>query len=258
VSLEVWSCGGGTQSAAIAALICKGRLPKPDMAVMIDVEREKSATWRYAEAVLIPELAKIGVNLVIKKKSEFTDVDIYSKDERLVLIPAFTLLNGQVGKGSAFCSGEWKRDVVMRYLRSEGVESCRNWLGISLDEVSRVRGPRRKWFQPHYPLIFDVPMTKADCIHLVVNEMGWPEAPKTACKMCPNHDHQGWRRMKQEDPEDFAYAVQFDLDLRKTHPHMYLHTSCVPLGEVDFSSDSPTGQGDLFRTNSCESGYCYV
>ena len=41
----IWSCGGGTQSAAIAALIVQGRLPIPDISLMVDTEREKSGTW---------------------------------------------------------------------------------------------------------------------------------------------------------------------------------------------------------------------
>jgi hypothetical protein len=36
----VWSCGGGTQSAAIAALIVSGQMPVPDLSVIVDTERE--------------------------------------------------------------------------------------------------------------------------------------------------------------------------------------------------------------------------
>ena len=34
--LNLWSSGGGVQSSAIAVLIAQGKLPKPDIAVMID------------------------------------------------------------------------------------------------------------------------------------------------------------------------------------------------------------------------------
>jgi hypothetical protein len=37
---RLWSSGGGTQSTAIAVLILQGRLPKPDLAVIVDTERE--------------------------------------------------------------------------------------------------------------------------------------------------------------------------------------------------------------------------
>lgn len=46
---QVWSCGGGTQSGAIAALIRAGKLPRPDYIVVllitipgeVDVAKEK-------------------------------------------------------------------------------------------------------------------------------------------------------------------------------------------------------------------------
>ena len=39
---QIWMSGGGTQSAAIAALIVKGVIEPPDLAVIVDTEREQS------------------------------------------------------------------------------------------------------------------------------------------------------------------------------------------------------------------------
>lgn len=49
---EVFSSGGGTQSAAIAALIIQERLPRPDFAAIVDTEREHPAVWEYHDAVM--------------------------------------------------------------------------------------------------------------------------------------------------------------------------------------------------------------
>ncbi len=40
----IWSYGGGVQSAAIAVLVLRGELPRPERAVMADTSREASAT----------------------------------------------------------------------------------------------------------------------------------------------------------------------------------------------------------------------
>ncbi|WP_259474093.1 hypothetical protein, partial [Pseudomonas syringae] len=48
---QIWSSGGGTQSSAIAALICQGEL-SPDLSIIVDTEREMSTTWDYMDAVL--------------------------------------------------------------------------------------------------------------------------------------------------------------------------------------------------------------
>lgn len=41
---QLWASGGGVQSAAIAALIVQGYI-RPDLAVIVDTEREQSTTW---------------------------------------------------------------------------------------------------------------------------------------------------------------------------------------------------------------------
>jgi len=247
--IDCWSCGGGTQSAAIAALICQGRLLKPDLAVIIDTEREKSSTWRYLDNVLRPNLAKVGLAITRVPKSEFTDVDLYGgEDDKILLIPAFTTINGEVGKMPPFCSGEWKRDVIHRWLRSKGVTEARCWVGISTNEKRRIRAPRRQWVQERYPLIFDVPMSKGDCIRLVMDVMGWPKPPRSACWMCPNLSDDEWREM---DAEDFAKAVRFEREIRQKDNFVFLHQIGKPLDQVDFTDR----QEQLY---GCESGYCFV
>lgn len=164
---EVWSCGGGTQSAAIAVLILQGRLPKPDVAIIVDTEREKESTWAYY-ALVQPKLLEIGVDLVRVKKSEFATVDMVSTHGK-ILLPGYTLIDGKPTKQSGFCSNEWKKRVVQRYCRSIGVKKCRNWLGISTDEMRRVRQSDQLWWQNRYPLIFDVPLSRSQCIELVVD-----------------------------------------------------------------------------------------
>jgi hypothetical protein len=246
---EVWSCGGGVQSAAIAALICQGRLPKPDLAVIVDTEREKSSTWSYLDEVLRPNLAKVGVGIERIRKSDFTDVDLWGgEDDKILLIPAFTTLNGSIGKKPAFCSGEWKRDVIHRFLRSKGIEEARTWIGISLNEKHRIRAQRKKWVSEWYPLIFEVPMGRGDCIRLVMDGMKWPRPPRSSCWMCPNMSDDEWREMSEED---MAKAVEFEREIRKQDGFVYLHQLGKPLDQVDFTDRQQTLYG-------CESGYCFV
>lgn len=248
---QVWSCGGGTQSAAIASLIVRGELPKPDLAVIVDTEREKSGTWEYAEAVLIPKLAAVGVTLQRVKKSDFATVDLYSHKGKL-LLPVFTDQSGEVGKLSSYCSGEWKRDVILRWLRAQGVKQCDTWIGISVDEMRRTRVSRVAWAQNRYVLI-ERRMRRMDCVREVVEVSGWPEPPRSACWMCPNMGNSEWLEMKLHFPGDFDLAVAFDRELRETDPNAWLHESCTPLDQVDFTR--PAG---LFDDPSCASGYCFV
>ena len=57
---QIWSSGGGTQSCAIAAMIVLGELEKPDLAIIVDTERECSTTWEYHDCYVAPALANVG------------------------------------------------------------------------------------------------------------------------------------------------------------------------------------------------------
>lgn len=165
IGAEIWSCGGGTQSGAIAVLIGDGKLPVPDLCFMTDTGREKSGTWPFVDGFIRPQLARVGLELNVIKAADFASIEIFSGDT--VLIPGFTTQGGSVGKLSGFCSGRWKQDVAERYLRSLGVVTARNWIGISIDEMRRVRKQHRKWLELWYPLIFGVRMTRANCVDLI-------------------------------------------------------------------------------------------
>ena len=173
--IQVWSSGGGTQSAAIAALICKGEL-RPDISVIVDTEREVQQTWDYHDSVIVPALAKVGVTLHRVPKSKYATVDLYGgKDGDALLIPAFT---NKKGKLPTYCSNEWKSRVVQRFCRDmlPEAEAFTLWLGISRDEFNRMRGEggEGKWTYWH-PLIAKM-MNRHDCVSLV-KSMGWPPPP---------------------------------------------------------------------------------
>lgn len=178
--IEVFSSGGGTQSCAIAALIIQGRLPKPDVAVIADTGRERGTTWEYMERHVAPALAEVGVTLHRVSKSDWAKEDIYDLQGKHLLVPAFTSQTGEVGKLSGFCSDKWKRRVVDRWLRSNGVSKARKWIGFSLNESTRalrlMRGDEWSKGLIRFPLIHDVPLRRRESIKLV-EEMGWPTPP---------------------------------------------------------------------------------
>jgi hypothetical protein len=246
---QIWSSGGGTQSAAIAALICLGEIEKPDLSIIVDTEREKSTTWAYLDAYVIPSLAKVGVQLERVKKSEFAKVDLYRKDE--ILIPAFTTESGEVGKLPTYCSNEWKRRVVQRWANRHGVKAADLWIGYSIDEMKRVTQRIGKW-QNRYVLI-ERRMTRADCISLVTGRMGWPVPPRSSCWMCPNQSESEWEDQKKNNPADHVKAINFQREIQKSDENLWLTKHAADLETADFSSAT----SDMF-TGRCDSGMCFV
>lgn len=249
----VWSCGGGTQSAAIAALIVRGDLPKPDAAVIADTGREASATWRYYDEVLRPELYAVGVDLIRLPHAfdgkGWNTVDLYSgKDRDSVLMPMYTS-TGQVSK---YCSNEWKSRPVDRYIRSLGLTGGSIWIGFSVDELHRMRATdtAAKW-NPAYPLI-DRRLSRADCVALV-ERMGWPTPPRSSCWMCPYRSDAEWRHLRATDPDDFGKAVTLEREIQQGDADLWLHKSAKPLDSVNFGE----AQTDLFDV-PCETGMCFT
>lgn len=262
---QVWSCGGGTQSCAIAALIVQGKLPKPDVSVIADTGYETRATWEYMDAVLVPELAKVNVTLHRVKAIEWNSKRAtlwyeYKDDDREsdLEIPAYSTRSGTRGKLSNFCTGRWKVETVDGWLsKVHGITRSKavKWIGFSRDEQTRiVRMQRTDEYKSgliRFPLLHDYPTTRREAIALV-EFMGWPTPPRSACYMCPNKSDTEWRLLRDERPDEFAKAVALEKEIHLRDPDAWLHKSCKPLSQVDFSQPD-----DLF-SRPCNSGQCFV
>lgn len=253
----IWSYGGGTQSIAIAVLIAQGKLPKPERVVIADTSREKSFTWRYTEQHVKPILASAGLELEIAPHTLAT-VDLYSQKQRDLLIPAFTA----TGQMSTFCSNEWKQRVIRRYLRAQGYgpdKPVTLWLGMSLDELGRMKPSGAEWVQHAWPLIMDLHITREECRQIVINA-GLPDPPKSACWMCPFTRNSEWQRMKRDDPQDWQAAVEFDKQIREADSQhdVYVHRSATLLGEADLSTPDKPPLPMFGEIEDCDSGYCMV
>ena len=262
---NIFSNGGGTQSACIATLIIEGRLPKPDVVCIVDTERERQTTWDYLDTVVRPGLKKVGIEVHRIRKSEWGSKPPHGKDflshnGNTVLLPTFTNQTAEeVGKLSGFCSKTWKVETQARYIREKlGVptKEQRNWIGFSLDETRRairmMAGEEYKEGRIYFPLIHGIPFRRAQAIQQVIKH-GWPKPPRSACWNCPNQTDPEWRDLKLNAPDEFAMACALEKEVQAIDPFCWFHSSCVPLGKVDFSEPE-----DLFSDRACSSGGCFT
>lgn len=253
--VQLWACGGGRQSAGICALMVLGRLRLPDFAYMVAIEWEIGTTWKYVNKHIRPALSKLGVPFSMIPRKKYATVDFFGgEDGKTPLLPGFTNQSGNAGKLSEWCSGEWKRDVATRWAAEHSGfkdRGCDVWIGISTDESDRRRAARRKWIQPVYPLLdwFPKQMGVSACL-AAVEEVGWPEPPRSRCRHCPNQEDDEWLELP---PDEFEMACATEDEMRQTDPHFFLHKSMVPLREVKFK---PSGKLNLF-SGGCSSGMCF-
>jgi hypothetical protein len=255
----MWSNGLGTQSTAIAILIHQGRLPRPDRIIAADTGYEFKKSWEYSEKYVQPLLAEVGLEIEIAPHS-LSKVDLYSHKGEL-LIPAYdaTKVNskGEHAKLPTFCSSEWKMLVVRRYIG--GYENNKDgvvmWIGMSLDEMGRLKDSSVDWVENYWPLCYDVKMTRAECRDLI-ERAGLPPSIKSRCKMCPHQDDNEWLEV-QSEPEEWAEAAALDEQIYQSHGAR-LHKSGKPLSEVTFVPRKEKHWGSMFEQDKCNSGYCWT
>jgi len=225
----VWACGGGVQSAAIAALIVSSQLPKPTLAFMTDTGWEQTSTMQYVHDVIQPRLASVGVELAIIKTVDYTTNALFDSSGHVVL-PAYRYFDGKAVKFNTHCNGTWKLQPARRWMREQGVQRCENWIGISHDERHRRRRSNVKWCQNAYPLV-ERGLTREDCLHLL-GSAGWPKPEHSSCIICPLKRTDQWLLMKKHFPMDWKRAIEAEKAIQKSYPDVYLHRSMRPLSEL--------------------------
>jgi hypothetical protein len=141
-------------------------------------------------------------------------------------------------------------------------------IGISLDEVGRMKPADVKWVSHRWPLI-EKRMTRTDCLAWLASR-GHTAVPRSSCAGCPYHSDSHWLDMKENDPEAWTDAVEVDRavrDIPSIRGRVYLHRSGAPLEEVDFQlrlrlrKKESAGQLALFGEEGGEhdcTGMCFV
>lgn len=176
--------------------------------------------------------------------------------------PFFVWVDGQETMIRRKCTHDFKIVPLKRYARKVFKETGRKivkWIGISLDEVYRMKESDVGYITHRYPLI-DLKMSRHDCLRWVASK-GFPAPPKSACWFCPYSSNSRWSEMKKNDPKSWQAAVSLDQKIRNGLPNVlkgeaFIHRSCKPLSEVDFSTEEERGQLNMFN-NECE-GMCGV
>ena len=126
-------------------------------------------------------------------------------------------------------------------MKQTGIGVVNQWIGISYDELHRMKKHPSSNINNIYPLV-DLKIDRADCRDWLKTNK-W-HAVKSSCIGCPYHSNRTWEWLKQTAPDDFNRAVQFDKDIRKQNKEekalngtLYLHRKCEPLNEIDFMAN---------------------
>jgi len=275
--MQILSLGAGVQSSTLALMAAHGEIgPMPDCAIFADTQAEPASVYKWLD--WLTEQLPYPVHIV-SKGSLTTVVTQYrtnkdGKQSARNILPLFVDTGvGPAGAVMRGCTMDHKISPLLKkerelanVKRGEKSVKCISWIGISVDEVVRMKDSRVAWCKHRWPLI-EKGMNRHDCKQWM-NRNGYPEPPRSACVYCPFHSNNEWRRLKEDDPDGFAEAVRVERMIQKLHGTArdgmpgrikgvpFLHRSMVNIGEVDFSTETDHGQLDMFQ-NECE-GMCGV
>jgi hypothetical protein len=275
--VHILSLGAGVQSSTLALMASRGEVaPMPAAAVFADTHAEPQSVYRWLdwlEKQLAFPLYRVSAGslteatLAVKTNAK-TGIDYLS-----LFIPAY-IRNPDGSKGivGRHCTANYKIVPLRKKARELGgirhgqkTAGVIEWIGISLDEIYRARPSPEAWTQRRWPLI-EMEMSRHDCLRWMQTH-GYPAPPRSACIYCPFHSDHEWRRLRDEEPAEFAAACKFEREMQRLHTSTarkgkcsgvpFLHASLTPLPEVDFSTPEERGQLSLQWAGECE-GMCGV
>jgi hypothetical protein len=255
--MKILSLGWGVQSMTIAVMAALGDIEPVDYAIHSDTTHERTDTYIYAEKYT-KWLEDRGVKVVtVKPDSNNSQVyQITQTGKKVVNIPAYTETDSG-GRMTRNCTGDWKiapmRRMIQKLRNGQPVEQ---WLGISLDEVQRMKPADVKYITNRYPLI-ERKMSRWDC-KLYLEHNGIEIPPRSACVFCPFHSRAEWRDIRDNAPEDWDKAVKIDHAIRKARPpyDLFVNVQRKPLDECDLDNEIDKGQLSLWN-EEC-TGLCGV
>lgn len=274
---HVLSFGAGVQSTTMLFMSLLGHItPKPDFIVFSDTGWEPDSVYEHLK-YCIEEAKKHNVEIEIINNGNIRD-DLLNKNKRFASLPFFvkgtyeiieeqieqddnqlnlfeyefrekTVIGYEERRGMARrqCTNEYKIIPVNKAIRNfiglKPRQRAKNiivnkWMGISLDEIQRVKPSRDAYVKNRYPLI-EEEMTRNDCLNWL-EKNGFNKPPKSSCIGCPFHNDATWKDMKMNDKKSWDDAVLIDKHIRELprfKGKAFLHRSCKPLEELNFDEN---------------------
>lgn len=266
MAVRVLSLGAGVQSTTLLLMMIHGEVERADHVVFADTGWEPKKVYEHLDRLKMM-MDEHSMPFHIVSKGNLRD-DYLQEGKRYASMPLHMV--GEDGKNGMVrrqCTSEYKLDPLMKKQRelaglAKG-ERCKEHrittiIGISYDEVQRIKDPRFAWIRHEYPLI-DRKLTRQDCLDWCARH-GYELPPRSACIGCPYKNVDEWRALR-ENEEEWADAVDFDEQLRsnpvvvnRLRGTAYLHGQRVPLRDADLRTNNERGIFSLFD-QECE-GMC--
>lgn len=258
-SLRILSLGAGVQSTTLLMLSADGTLPKLDAAIFSDTGWEPAAVYEHLDRI-DREIAQPAGIPIHRVSAGNIRRDALDPAYRFASMPLFVKNpDGSDGMTRRQCTAEYKLKPIKAQVRRmlgyphpkpvpRGLH-VEQWIGISRDEIGRAKDSGIGYLKSAHPLLDMASSadgregwTRSDCLRYL-RANGWASTPKSACIGCPFHGNAQWRQLRDEHPDEWADAVDFDRSIRSGNARgnangkplfgeAYLHRSRLPLDQA--------------------------
>ena len=261
---QIASLGGGVASTAMILMSLHGDLDPLDYILFADTGAERGTTLATVRK-LQAYAAAFDVPLHIVRNKKLPDVATNALDpsSKIGDLPYYTHTDGKTKQLGKYCTGEYKREPIRRFIRNELhaeiQSSAKNpinlWLGYTVDEATRVKKGNRKWEVRRFPLI-EKRIYRQYCAEYLT-EHGWDTVERSACYICPYRRNDEYLDMPEEEIQK---AIEFEkginergmiTETRSKNTELRLHPSMIPLSERPFEHPDQLEIDVLCEGESC-------
>ncbi|GAH05036.1 unnamed protein product [marine sediment metagenome] len=265
------SCGFGLQSTVIGEMSARGDLPKCTV-IHADTGWERQATKDIRD-FYAARWRSMGLDVHILAGQ---DIRRDGAKEHIHM-PFWTDAGGPLRRQ---CTYDFKLVPIKRKVREcLGFDPSKPphpkpgaaiiWLGITVDEWTRAKPSRIKFMENRYPLLV-AKMDRQDCTAWL-QDRDLPVPVKSACIGCPYRRASEWIDIRENVPNEWQQAVEFDevnrnnplaeRDAGNTADELYIWREAEPLAEADLDNAAKREKqryGTQLPMFACESGFCGV
>jgi hypothetical protein len=274
---NVISLGAGVQSSTMALMASRGELLdiKVDFAIFADTQDESKRVYEWLD--WLEKQLTFPVYRVTKGRLRDAALDMRVTDDGRKFPKASIPLHVLTADGTKTmithrnCTSDYKIKPILKELRSRcGVKrgqkapTVTSLIGISYDEMQRMKDSRDPWVVNRWPLV-EMRLRRFDCIEWM-RKSGYPEPPKSACVYCPFKSADLFRQMQIDEPEAFQSVIDFENEVNDKRSdgidssrrnRYFVYRNCKPFDTIDFRSDVEKGQQVFDFGDECD-GMCGV
>lgn len=254
--INALSLGAGVQSSALLLMSAHGLLPKVDYAAFADTGWERPETYAALDRLENEVARPAGIEIVRLKAGDIRR-DALDPNSRFSTMPLFIRnRDGSKGMLRRQCTSTYKVKILLaearrrlgaqvfddgRVGRVRRGRALNMWVGISADEFHRAKDSGVAYAVNTFPLL-QLGLTRADT-QAYLDRHGFAAVSKSACIGCPYTSNAGWRDLRDNHPEQWAQAVEFDRAIRAgsaranangipLRGQAFLHPSLLPLDQA--------------------------